>query len=1150
MRMMFHRLSRPLSVGWVALIVWLGIFGVASAAAPSGQITANPSTVYVQPGQLGSTRISWTTTGCSTAQVYVSTEANPAGQLFAEAPSFTNALANWISQGRVIFSLYANQSRTVLLDEIVVTGTASPLRLPGVLGHGMVLQRNATVPVWGWAEPGQAVQVNFADQTKTATAGGGGKWQVRLDPMVASTNGRAMQVTSGGSSLTLTNVLVGEVWVLSGQSNMEWNLTANGETNAIARADYPWLRTFTIGWPFGTQAQPNLDVYRTSPASDATAPGTQWSVISPANAGHIYTVGFYFAESLRRALGAGVPIGLIQAAVGSTSGECWVGKATRDANPALQYIGTEVWPTPPTNPWFVDKYIMYHAMIAPLQPYGMRGVLWYQGEGNTYQGEPNGGPNLARYRDLLTGLIEGWRRDWNQGSFPFFLVQLPKYGATKVSWDSWERVREAQLQVSQSVPNTGLAISIDTGSADPHPLDKQPIGERLARLARANVHGEAIVPTGPIYAGGTADTNGVNLVFANAGSGLLSTGGSPRTFEVAGADGIFFSATATITGTDTVRLTCSAVPRIVFVRYGWDWSPDVNLFNSDNLPASPFRAEMSGSLSANPSKITLSPGTTGSSTLNWTTSLSPGANVTRSVGGGPEEAIGVTGSMGGVTVSGIGFGKTLFRLYGDAERTRLLDSVEVVGTVAPLTVQSDGSLQLNNRPFTGIGVNYYSAFERVLDNPADTSYEAGFETLGRWGVPFARLDISGYWPSKLNLFFTNRAEYFRRLDGVVACAERHGVGLVPSLFWTTFGMADLAGERLDQMAVSNSVTRQKMREFATEVVNRYKNSSAIWAWEFSNEWNLAFDLPNYHEYLPTYPSLGNPATRDPVRDGISTDTVLPAMVEIAKLIKDLDPGRPISTGHAMSQPFQWHLDQWRRGLLPTASVYTPDSAAQAEAIALRHCPDPFDLLSIHVYGTEPARVADFAGFASRAGKALFVGEFGTPPNLETNYAAMLATVRAQSPLAAVWAFDRAGDEYNITATNARSWMLRALLPAGFSQWSRGWGPNEVPGPDGMSVAAQYIFGAPRPGIAVPSQAGRWLTNTLSLEAVVRTNDSSWRIFGESSATLSVGSWSTNGISWHSSTNQSGVLPGTERRVFSVPTGTNTRKFLRINAQTP
>jgi len=645
----------------------------------SGTLAANPSTVYVQPGQLGTSIISWTTTGYSNAEVYVFTDSNPGGQLFGRAPSSPGGSANWITQGRIVFRLYGGTSRTDLLDEIVVTGAPSPLRLAGVLGNDMVLQRDAPVPVWGWAEPGQAVRVSFAGQTKSTTSSADGRWLVRLDPMAASTTGRTMQVTSSGATLTRTNVLVGEVWVLSGQSNMEWNLTANSETNAIARANYPWLRTFTIGWPFGTQAQPNLDAYRNSPATDVTAPGTQWSVISPANAGHIYTVGFYFAESLRQALGSGVPVGLIQAAVGSTSGECWVGKATRDADPSLQYIGTEVWPTAPTNPWFVDKYIMYHAMIAPLQPYGIRGVLWYQGEGNTYQGDTNGGPHVSRYHDLLAGLIKGWRQDWKQGDFPFFLVQLPKYGATKVPWDSWERVREAQLQVSQELANTGLAISIDTGTADPHPPDKQPIGERLARLARAKVHGEAIVPTGPIYAGGTADNTGVNLVFANAGSGLQSSGGALRSFEVAGSDGVFQPAIATITGTNSVKLTSSAVPRIVFVRYGWDWSPDCKLVNSDLLPASPFRVEMSGTLAASPSKITLAPGTTGSTTLNWNTSLSPGAQVTRTLEDGAEQTFGASGSAGGVTVSGVGIGRTIFRLYGDPERSRLLDTVEVVG---------------------------------------------------------------------------------------------------------------------------------------------------------------------------------------------------------------------------------------------------------------------------------------------------------------------------------------------------------------------------------------------------------------------------------------------------------------------------------------
>ena len=558
-----------------------------------------------------------------------------------------------------------------------------------------------------------------------------------------------------------------------------------------------------------------------------------------------------------------------------------------------------------------------------------------------------------------------------------------------------------------------------------------------------------------------------------------------------------------------------------------------------------------GSISASPSTFTLGTNTTFSTTITWSTSGASGAWVTRASGGGSEQPVSDGASFGGLQVAGLGAGRTVFRLYGDEDRTQLIDSVEVTGTTSPLTVQADGTLRLDNRPFRGIGVNYYSAFERALDNADDTSYDAGFAALGRWGVPFARLDISGYWPSKANLFFANRAEYFRRLDGLVASAERHGVGLVPTLFWTTFTFPDLAGEHLDQLAVRNSFTRQMMREFAMEIVNRYKHSRAIWAWEFGNEWSLAVDLPNATEWLPpTRTDLGNPATRDQVRDVLATDIILPAMREFADLVRELDPGRPISTGHAMSRPSQWHQDQWKRGLLPINSAWTTDSVAQAEEIALRQCPDPYDLLSVHVYGNDPQRLPNFAAFATRAGKALFAGEFGIPNADQTNYAAMLSTIRAYSALAAVWVFDRSVDDYNITTTNERSWMLRDLLPTTFTSWSRGWGTNEVPGPDGLTAGAQYIFGAPRPGTAAASPTGWWSTNTFSLEAVVRTNDLSWRIFGESSANLNVGSWSTNGISWQSSTNQTGVLPGSERRVFTVPTGTNTKKFLRISAENP
>ena len=558
-----------------------------------------------------------------------------------------------------------------------------------------------------------------------------------------------------------------------------------------------------------------------------------------------------------------------------------------------------------------------------------------------------------------------------------------------------------------------------------------------------------------------------------------------------------------------------------------------------------------GSITASPSVFTLGTNETFSTALSWTTSQESVGWVTRTDAGDSEQLVTQGGTTASFEVSGLGAGRTLFRLYGNEARTQLLDSVMVTGTASPLTVQANGTLRLDNRPFTGIGVNYFSAFERALENAGDTSYEAGFAALGRWGVPFARLDISGYWPSKANLFFTNRAEYFRRLDGLVASAERHGVGLVPSLFWTTFTFSDLAGERLNQLAVSNSVTRQKMREFTTEVVTRYKHSRAIWAWEFGNEWSLAVDLPNETEFLPpTWTNLGNPPTRDPVWDVLATDTILPAMQEFADLVSDLDPGRPLSTGHASPRPSQWHQDQWKRGLLPIDSAWTTDSTAQAKEITLRQCPDPFDLLSVHTYGDDSQRLPNFAAVAAQAGKALFAGEFGTTPTEQTNYAAMLSAVRAYSPLAAVWVFDRSADEYSITTSNARSWMLRDLLPATFACWSRGWGPNEVAGSDGMTVAAQYIFGAPRPGIMAAPLASRWSTNTLSLEAMVRTNDPSWRVFGESSSALSVGSWKTNEVSWQSSTNQSGLLPGSERRLFNVPTGTNTKKFLRINAQTP
>lgn len=894
------------------------------------------------------------------------------------------------------------------------------LHAAGVFGDNMVLQRDAGVPVWGWAEPGKMVRVAFAGQAKEAVAGSDGKWQVRLDPMPASESGQTMEISDGLTAHSFENVVVGEVWVLSGQSNMAMRIDDCGDREATQRADYPWLRNFGVGWPFGTKEEPNLAPYLSEPANDV-ARGSSWSVTTPSNAGKCYAVGLYFAEALRRSLGPGIPIGLIQAAVGSTWGECWVGRATRDANPALQYIGTTLWTKPPGHPWFADKYVMYHGLIAPLQPYAIRGVLWYQGEGNT-------DPSVGHYQDLLAGLIEGWRRDWRQGDFPFLIVQLPAYGGEKDSWHSYELLREAQLQVAAKIPNTALAVTIDTGgTADPHPVDKQPVGERLARLARAMVHGEAITPTGPLYAGGTADDSGANLRFKNAGGGLQSRGGPLRAFEAAGDDGVFHSATAEITALDAVRITCPQVPRILTLRYAWDWNPDGNLFNSDGLPASPFRAGMTGRLAVSPSKITLSPGATGSAVLTWGTDLAPGAHITRSFHGGPEEDAAEPASDGHATVTNLRLGKTTFRLYGDAGRSRLLDQLDVIATMSPLTVQSDGTLHLDNQPFTGTGVNYFDAFGRALWPNVQASCEEGFRQLGERRIPFVRFDITGYQPVYADLFFRDRAEFFRRLDAVVETAGRHGVGLIPSFFWAYFTFSDMAGERLDQLGAEDSLTRRKMREFASAIIERYKDNRTIWAWEFGNEWNLVVDLPNAAEFPPpTWTDLGNPPSRDPVRDSLTTETMLPAMKEFADLARRLDPGRPLSTGHSMPRSAAWHLDQSQRGLIAPEKAWTEDSPAQAAAVAARQNPAPFDLLSIHVYGDAARRVPGYADIARANAQALFVGEFGDGDR--SSYQALHRACLA-APLRAMWVYDcleRPDDPMNATAVNERSYMLEAI----------------------------------------------------------------------------------------------------------------------------
>jgi endo-1,4-beta-mannosidase len=346
----------------------------------------------------------------------------------------------------------------------------------------------------------------------------------------------------------------------------------------------------------------------------------------------------------------------------------------------------------------------------------------------------------------------------------------------------------------------------------------------------------------------------------------------------------------------------------------------------------------------------------------------------------------------------------------------------------PMMTIENGVLKLNGLTFSGIGVNYYRLVdERALKDPEDLSYENGLKQLALFKVPFARLNLN-FRPVDANIFFNDRAKYFQRIDNVVNIAAQYNIGLIPVFFWNYYTFSDIAEEFVDQIGEENSVTRQKMREFVTEIVNRFKNYRNIWAWEFGNEWNLMADLPNATNFLPpTNVSHGNPPTRDPERDIVYTDDMLSAMVDIGSLLKSLDPVRPISTGNSMSRASQWHQDQWRRGFIPFANSFDTDSPEEAEIMAVRHCPEPYDLYSVHVYPENYQRLVNFAGYAANMGKPVYIGEFGTSQAEEGTFEAVLSAVKTYSSISALWTYDRPTDSFNVSTTNNRRWMFKAIL---------------------------------------------------------------------------------------------------------------------------
>jgi sialate O-acetylesterase len=444
------------------------------------------------------------------------------------------------------------------------------VRLPKIFTDNMLLQRDQPVRVWGWADAGEEVSVALAGKSAATKADDKGQWAVGLPALKA---GEALELAvKGKNELTLKNILIGDIWVCSGQSNMEMGLNGClGAAEDIKAADLPKIRRIKFNHAKSGQAE-------------ADAPtATPWQVCTPQTAGGFTAVGFYFAREIQQK--TGVPIGIVDSNWGGTRIEPWVAPTELAVPAAKGDVGS-----------------MYNAMIAPLLRLPIKGALWYQGESNGTEGDS--------YYEKMLALIGGWRKQWGQGDFPFYFVQLANFQAPSVDpagGNGWARLREAQTK-ALSIPNTGMAVIIDsvplTQSGDIHPKNKFDVGMRLARWALGRDYGQKdLVVSGPLFKALKIDGEKARLEFTHTGSGLMlgkKEGLAPATedkeaklqrFALAGADKKWFWATAVIES-NTVVVSSPDVKEPVAVRYAFEMNPDgANLFNREGLPASPFRTD-------------------------------------------------------------------------------------------------------------------------------------------------------------------------------------------------------------------------------------------------------------------------------------------------------------------------------------------------------------------------------------------------------------------------------------------------------------------------------------------------------------------------------------------------------------------------------
>ncbi|MEC5127917.1 sialate O-acetylesterase [Verrucomicrobiales bacterium BCK34] len=490
----------------------------------------------------------------------------------------------------------------VFLVSLATASVQAELRLPSIFGHHMVLQRNMENPVWGWADPNADVAVTFAGETRTAKADAKGNWKLKIKSMPGSPHAMNLVVTSGAESITLSNIVMGEVWVCSGQSNMQWAVGQSDDADLeIATANYPNIRLITVP-QVGTQEI--QDDFK-----------GQWDICTPDTVGNFSAVGFFYGRMLHQMLG--VPIGLIDNAWGGSAAEAWVKRDVLEKDPRFATVindwknteKTYNWeatladyqkkaeaakaankPAPryPRNPLTGQHRPgnLWAGVLNPTIGYGIRGAIWYQGESNAGR--------AYQYDDLFGLMISEWRKAWGQGDFPFYWVQLADYKdeISEPGESDWAELREAQSN-TLALPNTGQAVIYDIGEGrDIHPRDKQNVAKRLARIALARDYGVNVAYKSPTYKSMEVKGDKAVLTFDHVGSTLYTFDTKSATgFTVAGKDKVWHNATAKLLGRDKIEVSSPAVKDPVAVRYAWAANPVANVESREGLPLDPFRTD-------------------------------------------------------------------------------------------------------------------------------------------------------------------------------------------------------------------------------------------------------------------------------------------------------------------------------------------------------------------------------------------------------------------------------------------------------------------------------------------------------------------------------------------------------------------------------